>query len=501
MYSYFIHISNTPSFEKAQVDKNLFNGNSRWHPRETLHIAIGAESIAAARNGKEYFIMGRIDNLEKICLSKNMVYTDDGTACIDLMERDGWNATAAWKGCFAIAMHDMENRQLHITIGNTGLMQGYVAVNENEIILTSELKSFCNTTLFDRKMIPLEQYHYEYTKRVEPDFTFLQNVRRMIPGYLYSIGLEEKKRTIEQTAVQPITASVAQISKDAARERLYDLLKENISDKIKNGNAAIPISGGVDSGIVASMVARKAAKTHTYTIGTHFGNEFEHACEVHKHISSAHREIHIDDKDFWEGFLQCVWQNEICDPLYAEGYVGFYHVFKQCSKEAMQVFTGYGADLVLGDFLLIEDRKEINSFSEYWCRRAAWTGEMSIYTAARMGLQLHHPFWETELIQFGLSLPYEFKYAGDEVKAVLREMAEQKKLLPHDIAWRKKNAFTTGASLDQLFSHCLHIPHSRNYRVKSIFLYFLFEQLFVADVPVTAIDINRLIEKSKLYGE
>jgi hypothetical protein len=45
----------------------------------------------------------------------------------------------------------------------------------------------------------------------------------------------------------------------------------------------------------------------------------------------------------------------------------------------------------------------------------------------------------------------------------------------------------------------LGIEDAKNYRFKSIFLYFIFEEIFVHDTEVSDINIQALIEKTRNY--
>jgi len=498
MYSFFLHAGSAESSAVTQAAENLFAGHINWIQNPGVSIAFADDSSHFHHEGKDYILIGKADNLNR--LNGSEISTQNhAELCYSLIEKSGINTINRWKGCFAFIINDQQTKQLHFTIGNTGLMPAYNVKDDKQIIVTSELKAFRKTDVFERKMMPLDSYQYEYTKHVEQDFCFLQNVKRIIPGYFYTVNYSAALQ-ITSTPLQPVHSAIKLVSAIEAKEEVYKLLEENIQDKMAAKDVAVTVSGGVDSGVIAAMLAKHATKVSTYTIGTDFGDEFDNAKEVHQLISSKHHEIHIDDEEFWKGFTEGIWHNEFCDPLYAEGYVGFYHALQQANTDATQMFTGYGADLILGDFLNIGDRSTINSFSEYWCKRASWTGEMSPYLAQALNMEIIHPFWEIELINYGLSIPFELKYKGDEVKAILREMAEEKKLLTEAIAWRKKNAFTTGASLDKLFSHCLGIPDAKNYRFKSIFLYFIFEAMFVNDQERNAIDLQSLIQKTKLYA-
>lgn len=504
MHSFFIHIGTEKNIAANTVAKNLFiNSNENWRQENNIRVLVDSSktSFIISKNAT-YYLSGKIDGIHRLRVQHKIEKElSDIELCIFLLNKNGWNFINDCKGCFTFIAHDTAAKKLRFTIGNAGLMQAYVYKTDDTIFITSELKAFVNTNFITRKMIPLDSYQYEYTKKVPPEFCFLQNFERILPDCFYQVNYENlSKLSLLKTKFSSTNSITKSLSKQEIKEKLYNLLSENIQDKLNSDAVGIPISGGVDSSLIAAMLKKSLHKIYTYTIGTPFGNEFKNAKEVQKYLTTTHQEISINESGFWEGFLASVWHNEICDPLYAEGYVGFYHVIKESKKNVTQLFTGYGADIILGDFLLIEDKSRINTISEYWCKRAAWTGEMSPFVAQHFNMEIIHPFWEKAIIEFGLSIPYQYKYHGIEVKAILREMAEEKKLLPKEIAWRKKNAFTTGASLDQLFSHCLKVEYEKNYRVKSVFLYYLFEALFVSDTKLNQIDIEELIAKSKLYA-
>ncbi len=498
MFSFFIHIDTSSCKDILQIEQNLFAQHGCRTESSYASIGYSTQNEHMNMHDTDYILIGKVDNIQHLKSTSGQQQPIE--ICVDLFRQKGWNFLSLLKGCFAFIIYHRQLHTIEYSIGQTGLMQAYIYATASSVFITSELKALRHTDFLQRKMIPIDTYQYEYTKKVAPDFCFLQDIQRVQPGYMYRIDYNDIQRVqISPVALSPVLSGSLDITKKAAKEKIYALLNENIQDKINTQRIGIPVSGGLDSGLVASLVHRQHPHIHTYTIGTPFGNEYDHARDVHHYLQSTHREIAIDEEGFWEGFLQCLWHNEICDPLYAEGYVGFYHVFKAAQQEVSQLFTGYGADLILGDFLLIPDRSTINTFSEYWCKRAAWTGEMSAYTAQSFGLEIQHPFWEIDLINFSLSIPYTYKYLDHEVKALLREMASEKKLLPDAIAWRKKNAFTTGASLDRFFSHCLQIPYEKNYRFKSIFLYYLFEAIFVYDLQPKDIDIASFISKTRRH--
>lgn len=94
-----------------------------------------------------------------------------------------------------------------------------------------------------------------------------------------------------------------------------------------------------------------------------------------------------------------------------------------------------------------------------------------------------------------ISLPWHYKYKGEEVKFILREMAVRKKLLPKDYAWRKKTAFNVGSSTDKLLAKMLQIEDYKDYESKGKFLYKVLQYLFVDGNKLDQLDYKSLLKK------
>src|SRR6476660_4285445 len=161
MYSYFIRISDAPLENKAQIDKNL--PGLQWQTDGMLSIACSSEGIVYDRD-KKILIAGQPQLFDK----------EDFFLNHELTLKD----TQQWKGSFAFA--SAKNKKLEFTIGNTGLMQGYIAAFKDAVYIFSELKLFSGTSFFERKMIPIDSYRYTYTSDIDPEFSFLQNVKRIL---------------------------------------------------------------------------------------------------------------------------------------------------------------------------------------------------------------------------------------------------------------------------------------------------------------------------------
>lgn len=401
------------------------------------------------------------------------------------------------KGSFALFIYDEAKVYFYISLD--GKIPGYIIQQNEQLFITSELKAFRNTNYFSRKLIPIESYQYAYTSETSQTFSLMQDCNRIIPGVLYQIELNNSNK-IKCTTVKSIISKPDFIDIDAAKQKLFNLLNDSIISKQNDKTpVAVALSGGVDSGTILGLLSKANNNIHTFSIGTEFGNEYDKAKISADFCLANHHTIFINDDDYREGILHAIFYNELCDPLYAEGYVAFYHFFKQASKYANTFFTGYGADLILGNMHKTQDTNNINNINAAWCKRTSWTGELSSYLANYFNCEMHFPFWNEDIINFGLSLPIEQIQNKENEKIILRTMSDEMQLTHKDIAWNKKTALTQGTSLDKLFSKILNIEHNNNYYFKSIFLYYLYKDFFVNDKNINEIDFNYLIQKTKNY--
>lgn len=127
-------------------------------------------------------------------------------------------------------------------------------------------------------------------------------------------------------------------------------------------------------------------------------------------------------KNIMKGFLRKVDKNSI--PL--ENFDSFWGLEKSLPS-ALLVDLGY----LVG--------RHQNMFSD-----------MNYYLAAELlfGIEFRHPFFDTRLIEFALSLPPEYKLRNGLIKAVLREA--MKDLLPEKIYVREDKAEFSEALLEQM---------------------------------------------------
>ena len=113
------------------------------------------------------------------------------------------------------------------------------------------------------------------------------------------------------------------------------------------------------------------------------------------------------------------------------------------------IFSGEGSDEVGGGYLYFHRYPSDEEFHMECCRLIK---DLSYFDCLRSdkttsgnGLEVRCPFLDKEFIEYYLSIPIEYRVPKNRIeKWFLREVFDGKDILPKDILWRVKEAFSDG---------------------------------------------------------
>jgi asparagine synthase (glutamine-hydrolysing) len=218
---------------------------------------------------------------------------------------------------------------------------------------------------------------------------------------------------------------------------------------------AFLLSGGVDSSLIAS-IARKILnkKIRTFCCGMNYGSDLKYAKMVADYIDSEHTEVLFTPEEGLSIIDDIIYTTETWDTTTIRASVGQYLVSKYIKEntDAKVIFVGEGPDEICSSYLFnwyspspehihntaIEYVKEINYFDVKRCDRCI----------SRWGLEARVPLLDPTFINSYWSIPGEWrdpKYKGIE-KWWLRSAFQNSNILPQEVLWRKKEAFSDGVS-------------------------------------------------------
>ena len=226
------------------------------------------------------------------------------------------------------------------------------------------------------------------------------------------------------------------------------------------------LSGGLDSSLITSLVANYHKRNglpviETYSIGLKGSVDLHYAKIVADYLGTKHTEIVLSESDFLSAIPEVIHAIESYDTTSVRASIGNYLLGKYISKhsEAKVIFNGDGSDELTGGYLYFHKAPNTVEF-DIECRRLL--SDIYLFDVLRSdksisthGLEPRTPFLDRGFVQTYLSIPAKVRCHSTHKmceKHLLRFAfhdfmgVDGQPLLPNDILWRTKEAFSDGVS-------------------------------------------------------
>lgn len=221
------------------------------------------------------------------------------------------------------------------------------------------------------------------------------------------------------------------------------------------------LSGGLDSSIVTALVARhlrsigKTERLETYSIGFEGSEDLRYARIVADYVGTDHHEVIVTEKEFLDAIPEVIRAIESYDTTTVRASVGNYLVSKYISEnsDAKVIFNGDGSDEVMGGYLYMGLAGDSIEFDRECVRLLNNIHFFDVLRSDRCissnGLEARTPFLDAGFVQTYLSIPAKFRYhtrLEKQEKYLFRSAFSSYGLLPKEVLFRKKEAFSDGVS-------------------------------------------------------
>jgi asparagine synthase (glutamine-hydrolysing) len=219
------------------------------------------------------------------------------------------------------------------------------------------------------------------------------------------------------------------------------------------------LSGGVDSSLIAALVQRELKKLgkpalKTFSIGMPGSTDLKYAKMVADWIGSEHTEVLTTADEMFEVIPEVIYNIESYDTTTVRASVGNWMVAREIKRQSdcKVVFNGDGSDEIFGSYLYFYRAPSDEAFE---MESERLLEEISSYDVLRSdrsisshGLEPRTPFLDKQFVAVARSLPTELRRPMKErcEKWVLRTAFEDEGLLPPEVLWRRKEAFSDGVS-------------------------------------------------------
>jgi len=358
-------------------------------------------------------------------------------------------------GVFALVLHDYEKETTYVARDPVGVrslfISGYDYTYSNAMVVSSELKAISECFRPNAKQFPPGCYAM-YSKLVN-GFDKANTPFCNFYSYYENVSITQNNATLEVERVydyptvedteENICANIAQLFEEAVVKRLMSERK-----------VGALLSGGLDSSSVVAIMCRHmpAKDLNTYSIGLKGSTDLVWARKVADYLGTNHHEVCLTEEEFLEAICGTIKQIESYDTTSVRASVPNYLVSKYISANTDDcvIYCGDMSDEILGSyrgFMKAPTEEDFKRENERMVRDVCYFDLLrSDKSISGAGLEARVPFADKKFLQYVMGIPPRYKMFSDAriEKYIFRKAFSG--LLPDDILWRRKEAFSDGVS-------------------------------------------------------
>lgn len=350
-------------------------------------------------------------------------------------------------GEFSFVLYDMDENTCFIARDPYGVRPLFIGKTENEdIAFSSELKGL------NKLCYKAEQFKPGHYMKIFHDNSIIINRYHSIE-YISS-NINNNNNMVEYNH---ILNNLNFYFRCAVYKRM-------MSDK----EVCSLLSGGLDSSLVSAILSEKMGqyRLKTFAIGIKGSPDLKNAQLVADHIKSNHYSIELTEQEFLDAIPEVIYNIESYDTTTVRASVGNYLVAKYIREntDCKVVFNGDYADEVCGGYKYFKNAPSeiafhneclrlVNDIHYYDCLRS----DRSI---SSNGLEARVPFADKIFINYYLSIPTKYRISNNYLeKLMLRKAFENDNLLPDEVLFRPKEAFSDGVTSEKRSWHKIIQEH------------------------------------------
>jgi asparagine synthase (glutamine-hydrolysing) len=378
-------------------------------------------------------------------------------------------------GVFAFVLYDLRlennlDNYVYFARDPYGVRPLYLLKSDNTIGCASELKCLNEFVKIDNKNDSINNYAVQ---QFEPGtFTtyklsglacskwcpLKENQRYFTPSFPHNLNYYNSYMD-SKIETEPYEKNIVKYLCDAVKKRCLNTDRP----------IACLLSGGLDSSLITALVNHFYKMEYgldktieTYSIGLKNSEDLKYAKIVADYLGTNHTEIILTEKEMFEAIPEVIHAIESYDTTSIRASIGNYLLGKYISKnsDAKVIFNGDGSDELSGGYLYMKNCPDCIEFD---CETRRLLKDIHLFDVLRSdkcisshGLEPRTPFLDKTFVNYYLSIPQKERYEQNKniEKFLIRnsftyanfEDVYGKQILPDEILWRKKEAFSDGVS-------------------------------------------------------
>lgn len=389
----------------------------------------------------------------------------DGEVLLHLYNRFGVQKMASLlDGVFAFILLDTANRKIFIGRDTYGVRPLFKLLTDDGFLaVCSEAKGLTelsHTMSSPPSITPFLPGHFEV-------FDLKLN------GKVHSIQMDQFHCCTKEPAhavYDTVDTLATGFDEETVKSNIRALFENAVRKRLmSHRRIGCLLSGGLDSSLVAATLVKLAKEEklrypiQTFSIGSDDSPDVLAARKVAAHIGSEHHEVNFSVEEGIQAVEEVIYHLETYDITTIRASVGMYLVSKYIRQktDSVVIFSGEGADELAQGYIYFHKAPSPRAAAEDSVRLLKELYMFDVLradrTTAAHGLELRVPFLDHRLTAYYLSLPEEMRVPRKGVeKHLLRECFSDHSLLPKEILWRRKEAFSDGiTSIKKSWYMCL----------------------------------------------
>lgn len=256
------------------------------------------------------------------------------------------------RGMFAFAIHDSQANSVFLARDYFGIKPLYYLQDNNKLLaFGSEIKSLLLYPGYRKQINDEAVYNYLSFQYNPMEETFFKKIWKLPPGHYMLVNLSDG--TFENKKYWSFQFEKKEMSlleiKNSLRAELENSVRMHMIADVPVGSF---LSGGIDSGIIASLSSRILKKDNrklsTFTIGFKELNEWDQALETANAIESDHQQIVLNWDDYYKTLPLIAWHFD--EPVADPSAIALYFLAKEARKKVKVILSGEGADELFGGY-------------------------------------------------------------------------------------------------------------------------------------------------------
>ena len=269
----------------------------------------------------------------------------DTETILHAYEQYGRSCVERFRGMFAFAVWDRNERKLFAARDRLGIKPFYYWFDGRTFVFGSEIKVLLEhpavSPVFEDELLA-EHLALGYSS---DERTLYRGIKRLMPGHTLELD-SHGRLDIQQYWDAPLPSTIDQRSDEDwiqdCRARFELSVEQRLMADVPLG---MFLSGGVDSGSVAAVIKRLAGgpvKTFSVGYAEQEYSELDHARQVAERIGTDHHEVRVSQDDFFGALPGLIWHED--EPIVWPSSVALHFVSKLAEQQVKVVLTGEGAD-------------------------------------------------------------------------------------------------------------------------------------------------------------